>query len=109
MKKEEFEAEEFDFIYQVKQSALYSKIKSLSDEIDKNEKLKNLSKERDNLFAKARNRPDSPEKEKVIQEAKEKDNLLLNNEKRKEYLYYYNKRQRILNHLTAKLTQEIRL
>lgn len=109
MKKEEFEAEEFDLIYQVRQSALYHKIKSLSAEIDKDEELKNLSKERDDLFAKARNRTDSLEKEKVIQEAKEKDSLLRNNKKRKEYLYYYNKRQRILNHLTAKLTQEIRL
>ena len=53
--------------------------------------------------------PDSSPIKRIIQEAKEKDSLLRNNKKRKEYLYYYNKRQRILNHLTAKLTQEIRL
>ena len=109
MNREEFEAEEFDFIDKVRQTALYRKIKELSDEINQDDELKKLSQERDALFAKARERKDGEEKEKAIQSAKEKDTKLLNSEKRREYLFYYNKRQRILNHLTSKLTQEIRL
>lgn len=109
MKREEFEAEELDFIQDVKSSPLYRKIQELSDQIDKDEELKKLSEKRNSLFAKAIDRSEGEEKEAILKEAKEADKLLLSSPKRKEYLFYYGKRQKILNHLTSKLTQEIRL
>jgi len=109
VKREEFEAEEFDFIQAVKSSALYQKIKALSEEIDKDGELKSLSRKRNDLFGKAVNREDGAEKEKIRKEAKQADEALLSSPKRKEYLFYYEKRQKILNHLTAKITEEVLL
>lgn len=105
----EFQEEEFSFLEHLKGTDEYQRMKALSKEIEQDEKLTSLAKERDALFLSANNEEEESKKHALLLEFKAKDDMLREDPKMKEYLALYQKIRHLLVSLSDRLTKEIQL
>lgn len=109
MELSEFQEEEFSFLEHLKGTDEYQRMKALSKEIEQDEKLTSLAKERDALFLSANAEKEERKKHALLLEFKAKDDMLREDSKMKEYLSLYQKIRHLLVSLSDRLTKEIRL
>ena len=100
---EQFQELELSFIHDLKQSEPYLSCKKLSSQLEENEEIISLVKERDSLLLQAEKTEDSKEKAEVLKQYLKKHPLM------KEYLSSYQRLNRILLHLQDELNKEILL
>ena len=106
---EQFQELELSFIHDLKQSELYLSCKKLSSQLEENEEIISLVKERDSLLLQAEKTEDSIGKAEVLKQYLKKQEEIDNHPLMKEYLSSYQRLNRILLHLQDKLNKEILL
>lgn len=109
MELSEFQEEEFSFLEHLKGTDEYQRMKALSKEIEEDERLTSLAKERDALFLSANYEEDEAKKHALLLEFKKKDDALKEDPKMKEYLALYQEIRHLLVSLSDRLTKEILL
>ncbi len=108
MTENEFQNRELQFIEDFTSSPIYKRTSSLSEAISSDKRLVSLSKERDELYLKATECQDEEEKERILIQMKEKQDLFLNDEKVREYLTGYRKLKDIISYLNEQLIKELK-
>ena len=106
---EQFQELELSFIHDLKQSELYLSCKKLSSQLEENEEIISLVKERDSLLLQAEKTEDSIGKAEVLKQYLKKQEEIDNHPLMKEYLSSYQRLNRILLHLQDELNKEILL
>lgn len=106
---EQFQELELSFIHDLKQSEPYLSCKTLSSQLEENEEIISLVKERDSLLLQAEKTEDSTEKAEVLKQYLKKQEEIDNHPLMKEYLSSYQRLNRILLHLQDELNKEILL
>ena len=106
---EQFQELELSFIHDLKQSEPYLPCKKLSSQLEENEEIISLVKERDSLLLQAEKTEDSKEKAEVLKQYLKKQEEIDNHPLMKEYLSSYQRLNRILLHLQDELNKEILL
>lgn len=108
MTQTEFIEKEFQFLQQVKDTDIYKRLIALSKEIDGNQNLAALSKERDAFFLKADQEEDKIKKREYLILFNQKDEELRSSPLMKEYLSLYEALQSIFRELSIQLTKEMK-
>ncbi len=104
----EFMNEEFQFLDKVKHCSSYLRMKEISQEMEKDEKLFSLAKERDSYFSKSLNEKEEDKKRNLLLLFSQKDEELRNYPLMKEYLSLYQPLQKLMRKLSDELTRKIK-
>lgn len=104
----EFIDEEFQFLDKVKHCSSYLRMKEISYEIEKDEKLISLAKERDSYFSKSLNEEEEEKKQNLLLLFSQKDDELRNQPLMKEYLSLYQPLQKLMRKLSDELTRKMK-
>lgn len=107
MTEQEFIIEELNFLDHIKESNLYKTCKNLSFQIDNNEQLHRLNKEKEQILLQADQEKDQSKKRDLLIAYAKKDDEIRLHPLMQQYLNYYEKIKKILNHLTDGLIKEI--
>ena len=107
MTETEFIDKEYQLIEDIKNSELYKKYKALSREIENDEQLLSLAKERDDILKMADNEKDSTKKKELLLQFAQKEKEIDSVPLMREYKEVYQAVRKLINHLTNGLNKEI--
>lgn len=107
MTNDEFSLECLAFLKDLKDTDLYKETKELSDAISQDSSLSALAKERDDLYYQCTLEEDEEKRRKLQIEAKEKNDLFLQDERVKKYLQNYRDLKEILSLLNEQILKEL--
>lgn len=108
MTQEDFLKEENAFLKELEDSTIYRKTKELSKQIEDDEELQHLSKERDSFYEQSYQTSDPKKKEEYQKKGKEIDDRIQNHPLVKEYNFYYQEVRKVLNHLNSRIFKELK-
>lgn len=107
MNKEDFIDLEYHFIEDIKESEIYKEYLSLASEIESDESIMRLKKERDELLARSNDVIDEKEKRDLLLRFAKKDDQLKDIEIVKRFLYLKKQLNDILKNVTDRINKEL--